>query len=74
MGAAVGEWAYENGVTVILIEDENVVGAMIGLDGEMAGKVTVGRGERIKLRYPWLPPPRVLGIEAALALSWSLRF
>ena len=43
MGAAVAEWAYENGVTVILIEDENVVGAMIGLDGEMAGNVTVGR-------------------------------
>ena len=43
MGTVVAEWAYENGVTVILIEDENVVGAMIGLDGEMASKVTVGR-------------------------------
>ena len=50
VGAVVAEWAYENGVTVILIEDENVVGTTIGLDGEMAGKVTVGRGERIKLR------------------------
>ena len=43
MGAVVVEWAYKNGVTVVLIEDENVVGTMIGLDGEMASKVTVGR-------------------------------
>ena len=42
MGAAVVEWAYENGVTIILIENKNVVGAMIGLDGEMVSKVTVG--------------------------------
>ena len=42
VGTAVAEWTHKNGVTVILIEDENVVGTMIGLDGEMASKVTVG--------------------------------
>ena len=43
MGTVVVEWAYENGVTVVLIEVENIVGTTIGLDGEMASKVTVGR-------------------------------
>ena len=42
MGAAVAEWANKNGVTVMLIKDENVVGTMIRLDGESASKVTVG--------------------------------
>ena len=42
VSAAVAEWVHENGVTVVLIEDENVVGTSIGLDGEMASKVTVG--------------------------------
>ena len=42
MSAAVAEWAHKNGVTIILIEDKNVVGATIGLDGEPASKVTVG--------------------------------
>ena len=42
MGTAVVEWVHKNGVTVILIKDENVVGTTIGLDGESASKVTVG--------------------------------
>ena len=42
VSAAVAEWAHRNGVTVILIQEENVLGAMIRLDGELGSKVTVG--------------------------------